>query len=435
MPAGSCFKCHYSTGGTEAVQGKQKFEHLAASYGVKIKAYRADNGIMAKKEFLQNAENCQQSITLSGVNNHSQNGIAERNIRTMCDRTRTMLLHAMQRWPEAVTIDLWPFALKLAVDIHNATPGPSGLSPEEIFSRQKSRQDRLHDYHTFGCPLFVLEPRLQQGQRIPKWHPRSRQAIYLGHSPRHAQTVPVVLNRCTGLCSPQYHVVFDDHFTTVPHTDNPNPPNNWPDLFEHNTLNVLADEPELADTLPLAPEWTTTDPITSEGDTNIPEGASIIPKGASSTDSPMPEGGYNQVEPAPQRPLPDASTTDQRVTSNEETKPRHGWNQHHSHATRFKARLQANQACIHNIDHKPDATVMIDRFQAMTANIETISNLEGGTTSFTHPVSSMSDNKDTLNYGEMLSDIDRPKFVEAMQTEVAGLQKILKVIKRNKIPV
>jgi hypothetical protein len=150
---------------------KRHFEQLASSHGVRIKAYRGDNGIMAKREYLQHIEDNQQTITLAGVNNHSQNGTAERNIRTISDRARTMLLYAIQHWPSVVGLDLWPFALKLAVDVHNATPGPSGLSPEEIFSRQKARPDRLLDFHTFGCPVYVLDPRLQQGNKIPKWQP------------------------------------------------------------------------------------------------------------------------------------------------------------------------------------------------------------------------------------------------------------------------
>ncbi len=228
---------------------------------------------MSKKEYTEHAENCQQTITLSAVNNHSQNGIAERNIRTVCDRARTMLIHVMTRWPDTITTELWPFALKMAVDVHNATPSPSGLSPEEILSRQKSRPDRLLDFHTFGCPVFVLEPKLQQGQRIPKWEPRERQATYLGHSPKHAQTVPVVLNRCTGLYSPQYHVVFDDLLTTVPHTNNQSPPHNWPDLFQYHRYNVLVDEPEVAENFHLGPQWSDTDNVPSEGDITASEGA------------------------------------------------------------------------------------------------------------------------------------------------------------------
>jgi hypothetical protein len=91
-------KCHYSTGGAEAVEGKRRFEQFANTQCVKIKAYRADNGIMAKREYMASIELNQQTITLSGVNNHSQNGIAERNIRTVSDRARTMLLHAIEKW-------------------------------------------------------------------------------------------------------------------------------------------------------------------------------------------------------------------------------------------------------------------------------------------------------------------------------------------------
>jgi hypothetical protein len=233
-------KCHYSTGGVEAVEGKQRFEQFANIHGVKIKAYRADNGIMAKKEYMKSIEINQQTITLSGVNNHSQNGIAERNIRTVSDRARTMLLHAIEKWPEAITLDLWPFALKMDVDIHNATPGKSGLSPEEIFTKQKARQDRLVDFHPFGCPVFVLDPKLQQGHKLPKWQPRARQAIYLGHSPRHAQTVPIVLNPRTGLCSPQYHVVFDDNFSTTTASTTNKIPDNWAELFTHSRVDCYS---------------------------------------------------------------------------------------------------------------------------------------------------------------------------------------------------
>jgi hypothetical protein len=156
-----------------------------------------------------------------------------------------MLLHTIEKWPDTVMLDLWPFALRMAADIHNATPGPSGLSPEEIFTQQKLRSDRLSDFHTFGCIVYKLEPSLQQGHMIPKWLPRSRQAIYLGHSSRHAQTVSIVLNINTGMCSPQYHVVFDDYFTTTQSHITNQLLQEWDTLFQHNHVNVLNGEDEL----------------------------------------------------------------------------------------------------------------------------------------------------------------------------------------------
>ena len=61
----------------------------------------------------------------------------------------------------------------------------------------------------------MLEPALQDGKKIPKWHPQARLGMFLGFSPFHSYQVPLVLNMCTGKISPQYHVIFDDKFETV----------------------------------------------------------------------------------------------------------------------------------------------------------------------------------------------------------------------------
>jgi hypothetical protein len=71
-------------------------------------------------------------------------------------------------------------------------------------------------YHVFGLPCFVLDSRLQSGiADPPKWEPRSRLGVDVGHSPSHAGSVALVLNPHTGHVSPQFHVVFDDLYSTV----------------------------------------------------------------------------------------------------------------------------------------------------------------------------------------------------------------------------
>ena len=35
---------------------------------------------------------------------------------------RTMLLHAVRRWPKAIDIHLWPYAIRMADDNMNNTP-------------------------------------------------------------------------------------------------------------------------------------------------------------------------------------------------------------------------------------------------------------------------------------------------------------------------
>eukprot|EP00957_Ditylum_brightwellii_P144229 10989028-Ditylum_brightwellii.AAC.1 len=85
------------------------------------------------------------------------------------------------------------------------------------------------DFHTWGCPVMVLDAKLQTGTGTgpPKWEPRARAGVYLDHIPIHAGNVALVLNLQTGHVSPQYHIVFDNEFTTVPYLDSDETPPNW----------------------------------------------------------------------------------------------------------------------------------------------------------------------------------------------------------------
>jgi len=70
--------------------------------------------------------------------------------------------------------------------------------------------------HVWGCPVYVLDPKLQDGQKLPKWDPRVQRGQFLGFSNEHSSTVGLILNHRTGTISPQFHCVYDDYFTTVP---------------------------------------------------------------------------------------------------------------------------------------------------------------------------------------------------------------------------
>jgi hypothetical protein len=62
----------------------------------------------------------------------------------------------------------------------------------------------------------VLDPKIQQWQKLPRWAPRSKRGMFLGLIQQHASEVPLVINLGTGSINTQFHVVFDDLFTTVP---------------------------------------------------------------------------------------------------------------------------------------------------------------------------------------------------------------------------
>ena len=52
---------------------------------------------------------------------------------------------------------------------------------------------------------------------VPKWEPRACMCIYVGRSPSHTSNVALILNPRSGHVSPQFHIVFGDDFTMVPH--------------------------------------------------------------------------------------------------------------------------------------------------------------------------------------------------------------------------
>ena len=129
---------------------------------------------------------------------------AEKRIRDLTDNARKTLLHAITRWPKAVNIHLWPYALRHAYNVSNMVQDNLDGSFELKRFAQMSISARLKNFHTFGCPVYALQNDLQNnnGNKLSKWEPRARLGINLGLSPRHARTVSLVLNLATGLVSP-----------------------------------------------------------------------------------------------------------------------------------------------------------------------------------------------------------------------------------------
>ena len=92
-------------------------------------------------------------------------------------------------------------------------------------------QPDLCTFHPFGCPVFVLDSKLQSGsKKLPKWNPRARVGVYLGHLPCHAGSVALVLNPKSLRVSPQFHLIFDDEFSTVPFMTAGTIPLHWEQL-------------------------------------------------------------------------------------------------------------------------------------------------------------------------------------------------------------
>ena len=184
--------------------------------GVDILHYHADNGRFADNLFMEHVRKSGQTISFCAVGAHFQNGRAEKKIRDLRATARKMLLHAMSRWSDTITINLWPYALRTACDQMNMIPKDiQGITRIEMFSGVPVTT-RLKNFNTWGCPVYALHSKLQGNiSGVPKWNPRARLGINLGFSPRHARTVSLVLNIDTGLVSPQFHVIHDNFFETL----------------------------------------------------------------------------------------------------------------------------------------------------------------------------------------------------------------------------
>ena len=140
---------------------------------MKIKHFRADNAPFGAAEFRTNLELNGQTIDFSGVGAHHQNGVAERAIQTVTSWARAMLLNSAIMWPDQFDLELWLFALQHAVHIWNNLPQKdTKLAPIEVFTGDKlSSHEHLKHLHVWGCPVFVLDPKLQDGKKVPKWNP------------------------------------------------------------------------------------------------------------------------------------------------------------------------------------------------------------------------------------------------------------------------
>ena len=67
-----------------------------------IKTFRANNGFYKAAEFRAELRNNDQHITYYGVGSHHQNGVAERYIRTVVEKTITVLLNAHAIWQSSI---------------------------------------------------------------------------------------------------------------------------------------------------------------------------------------------------------------------------------------------------------------------------------------------------------------------------------------------
>ena len=99
--------------------------------------------------------------------------------------------------------------------MYNHIPSSSNVAPSDVFHGTIFTHNKFRMFHAWFCPVYVLDPKIPSGQKLPHWQPISRNGVFLGYSHNHSSDIPLVLNLATGNISSQYHVVFDDAFINV----------------------------------------------------------------------------------------------------------------------------------------------------------------------------------------------------------------------------
>ena len=211
---GAYHKVSLTAGNT--IASKREFKKRLRECGVQVQQYHGDNGVFKSEAFTNEIEEMEQTIDFSGVGAHHQNGVAEQGIQLVFYGAQAMMIHAAMHWPQRVLPDLWPFAVDYAIHIWNHTPLPeNGLCPVEILCKYKQSCVDLTRLQVWGCPAYVLDPKLQDGKKLPKWKPRSCCGQFFVFSEEHSSTVGMIHNLNTGYVSPQFHVVYNERFETV----------------------------------------------------------------------------------------------------------------------------------------------------------------------------------------------------------------------------
>ena len=367
-------------------------------------------------------------------------------IQTITFRARSQLLYTMHCWPSVMTTEFWPYPIRLVVDIHNNTPLKNGLCPLELFAGVKRRAN-LQLMHPFGCPAYVLDSTLCNGGKTPKWDPRSERGVYLGLSPEHTSNVSLIFNIKTRHVSPQFHVVYDNDFTSI--TSGHTQP--WPQLFKNLFQTNQSKSPEAFEEFSHVDNFdipTSVSSTASPADatpasvahTTPPEGAVISPEGVppSLTTTPATTHSMHPPSPSPRREGGTDSTSLEQIP-----RTRNGRRvvqpKKYNDFAMLASGLLSRQIGNMELQSFNNSMGTFSLFRAKMDHLQAIdTNIDDMTSNYLDPrlyAASLAD-KDTLHYREAMDAEDKQDFKKAMMKEVEDLTKthVWKIIKKSDLP-
>ena len=224
---------------------------MMAQSGKSVKHYHSDNGRFVDNIFVDTVNRKSQKLTLYGVVAHHQNGIIKNKNKILTTGAQTLLLNGTRIWPQMIDDIFWPFAMKAVAErLKNLQVDILGWTPESMLRGDEVQDIPVNLYLTLFCPNYELYARLQRdgGAGPPKWELRSQIEEYPRHLPVHAGSVVLLWKPTTGRVSPQYYVLLDDDFSTVPYMKSGTLPPNCEHLVKYSSEMATTEDVSLADT-------------------------------------------------------------------------------------------------------------------------------------------------------------------------------------------
>ena len=137
-----------------------------ATHCTSVCNYHANNIRYVNNAFLTDIAKYSHTISFLGVNAHIQNGIAKKHLWDLQDTAWMLLLHAKTNRLAAITSNLWLYTICHANDCLNlACPKEKSQSCLELLSGS-SVAPKFRDFHTNGCPCYMLDSCMQQGHKL-----------------------------------------------------------------------------------------------------------------------------------------------------------------------------------------------------------------------------------------------------------------------------
>jgi hypothetical protein len=117
----------------ETIRSKKSYEIMCLDNGVFVQDYLTDSGAFKANKFVKHIHETNQLFRVCGTNAHNNNGVAERDIQTINNMSRSMILHASVHWKDGIDAKLWLQAVTYADHVNNNTP-KNGVCSADVFT-------------------------------------------------------------------------------------------------------------------------------------------------------------------------------------------------------------------------------------------------------------------------------------------------------------